>query len=333
MGENSNIEWCHHTFNPWSGCTKVSPACEHCYAEVNYSVKMRGVKWGKRGNRIIASDSMWKQPLAWNRKAEAEGVRKRVFCASLADVFESSTTLPAEAAWDVFQARRRVFGIVRLTPYLDWLFLTKRPENVMSKVPEEWLRDGFPANVWIGTTVENQEWADKRIPHLLKIPAKVRFLSVEPMLGPVDLEKRYINVSGGYCYYPLGGHYADRGETDENGQAMFDGRTWKGNGIDWVICGGESGNKARPMHPDWVRSLRDQCVAAGVPFHFKQWGNWQPLEPLADEFPSCGDTPDGIAKKPVHDWDDYRYSVNVGKHVAGRILEGRTWDDLPVIGG
>jgi protein gp37 len=264
MAQNSNIEWTDHTFNPWSGCTKVSPACEHCYAEVNYSVKMRGVKWGKYGNRIIASDSMWKQPLKWNRQAEAEGVRKRVFCASLADVFEGRSTMPDESVGPINEARIRLFNLIVATPHLDWLLLTKRPENVLLFL--DWLSDigtrsTLPDNVWIGTTVENQEWADKRIPELLKIPAKVRFLSAEPLLGPVDLQQHF-----GIC------HDCD---------ALIDEHRYNGEflsayhyppGIHLVIVGGESGPKARPMDITWAMSIIEQCKVAGVPVFMKQLG-------------------------------------------------------------
>lgn len=337
MAENSKIEWTDHTFNPWSGCTKVSPGCEHCYAEVNYSVKMRGVKWGKYGNRIVASDSMWKQPLKWNRQAEAEGVRKRVFCASLADVFEGPESMPEEAWPAVVEARARLFELIEDTPSLDWLLLTKRPENVVpmyvapeyGSLPEELGyvgRVSLPDNVWIGTTVDNQEYADKRIPELLKIPAKVRFLSVEPLLGPVDLQNHFGICDD--CDVLLYEHRHD-GE--------FVSTYHYAPGIHWVIAGGESGPKARPMHPDWVRSLRDQCIDAGVPFFFKQWGEWA-LH--CDQNSSC-DLDD-----EEHDAGGYRFMNNVdgsprdlyrggvyvervGKKAAGRLLDGRTWDQMP----
>lgn len=327
MAENTNIEWDHATFNPWSGCTKVSPACDICYAEVNYSVKMRGVKWGKYGNRIIASDSMWKQPLAWNRKAIAEGVRKRVFCASLADVFEGPESMPDEAWPAVSDARERLGALIDATPWLDWLLLTKRPQNVLKYGPlgMRWTQDGMPANVWIGTTVENQKYADERIPELLKIPATVRFLSIEPMLGPVDLSQ-FLE-----CQCDVNGHC---------------GLCLEGPRSRWVICGGESGGlKARPMHPDWVRGLRDQCVAASVPFHFKQWGEWLPLNGAGLAFwTSCVNGRDekiGFrdGRELIKRIFDQRSMMpdsprgtqvyRVGKKESGRLLDGREWNELP----
>lgn len=275
MAENSKIEWTHHTFNPWSGCTKVSPACDHCYAEVNYSVKMRGVKWGKYGNRIVASDSMWNQPLIWNRKAEAEGVRKRVFCASLADVFEGSESMPAEAVADLKAARRRLFKLIQKTPNLDWLLLTKRPENIYRLTYEaidtfddpefDYNACGDPngleiapfnelyPNVWLGTTVENQKYADERVSALLKVPATVHFLSVEPMLGYVDLG--LLQTLDCSC---LGGH-------DHDCPAQ--------SSIGWVIIGGESGPGARPFDISWARQIIAQCKAADVPVFVKQLGS------------------------------------------------------------
>lgn len=261
MGKNSKIEWCSHTFNPWRGCTKVSDGCKNCYAETmsKRSPKTLGV-WGDNGTRVIASQSYWKQPLRWNREAHAAGERQRVFCASLADVFEDRPELDAP--------RLRLLALIESTPFLDWLLLTKRPENVMPLIeraqshasvvpnPRAWLlRNPW---VWIGTSVENQKelW---RVDELRKIPSSVRFLSVEPLLedlGKVDL-----------------------------------------TGIHWMIVGGESGAGARPLHPDWARSLRDQCQTAGVPFFMKQGSqaNWPsfkdfssfPEELQVREFPSA----------------------------------------------
>jgi protein gp37 len=172
-----------YTFNPWIGCAKVSPGCANCYAETLMDKRMGRVQWGVNGTRVHTSDSNWKKPYQWNRKAQEEGVRKRIFCASLADVFEDR---PELVPW-----RADLFAMIDATPNLDWLLLTKRPENIKRLWPFGWYEDkGGPftwPNVWIGTSVENQEQADKRIPHLLSIPASVRFLSMEPLLGPVDL--------------------------------------------------------------------------------------------------------------------------------------------------
>lgn len=272
MGENSKIEWCHHTFNPWIGCTKVSDGCANCYAEEMMDHRYGRAQWGPGGTRVRTSDTNWKKPLLWDRAAAAAGERHRVFCASLADVFEDR---PELETW-----RYDLFFLIEKTPHLDWLLLTKRPENVVESINPTML--ALP-NVWIGTSVENQEQADKRIPELLKIPAAVRFLSMEPLLGPVDLSLRWDRLE----FVP---------------------------GIHWVIVGGESGRNARPMHPDWARGLRDQCQAAGVPFLMKQWGEWTPEN----------NTP---TRAERHSWGLYR----VGKHAAGRSLDGRTWDEFPAV--
>lgn len=239
--KNSKIEWTHHTFNTWIGCTRVSPGCVNCYAETMMADRYKKVKWGPQGERKRTSADYWRQPLKWNREAAAAGERRRVFCASLADVFE----VKADQYEDMESWRRELFSLIAMTPHLDWLILTKRPDVALVMVPAKWL-SGWPTNVWIGTSVENQEYADKRIPELLKIPAAVRFLSVEPLLATVDL-RPYLQMQ-----------WLGFGEE----QAM----------VDWVIVGGESGHDARPMHPDWARSVRDQCVDAGVPFFMKQMG-------------------------------------------------------------
>lgn len=282
--KDSKIEWTHHTFNPWIGCTRVSPGCVNCYAETMMDKRYRKVKWGPQGERKRTSADYWKQPLKWNREAAADGERRRVFCASLADVFEDKT----DQRQEMDEWRKNLFDLIYETPSLDWLLLTKRPENVQKMVP--WMFHhpdffGWPANVWIGTSVEDQERADKRIPELLKIPAAVRFLSVEPLLATVDL-RPYLQMQ-----------WLGFGEE----QAM----------VDWVIVGGESGHDARPMHPDWARSVRDQCQEAGVPFLFKQWGEFGPCTPIDDGNPDC-----------LH---------RLGKHRAGRLLDGREWNESPTV--
>ncbi len=247
MGENSAIEWTDHTFNPWIGCTKVSPGCDHCYAE-HLATNRLGVAWGPHAERRRTADSTWRQPLAWNRKAEREGQRARVFCASLADVFDNQ--VPAE--W-----RQDLWDLIARTPHLDWLLLTKRPQNIAQMLPGSW-GTTYPRgweHVWLGTTVENQAEAERRIPQLVRVPAKVRFLSCEPLLGPLDLAKA--------CRFP--------------------GRDFGAQPLDWIIAGGESGPGARPAHPDWFRSLRDQCAEANVPFFFKRWGDYRAARPVYPE--------------------------------------------------
>jgi len=228
MGANSKIEWTTHTFNPWWGCVKVSEACKHCYAEA-WSKRVGEKVWGIGAPRRFFGDAHWKQPLKWNKEAAASGTRPRVFCASMADVFEDRE--------DLVEHRARLFDLIEVTPNLDWLLLTKRPQNVGRL--NRWQND-WPDNVWLGTTIELQARAEELLPHLAEIPAKVRFISAEPLLGPLDL------------------------------------RQWLGSTIDWVITGGESGPKARPASPDWFRQLHSQCMENQVAFHFKQWGDWAP---------------------------------------------------------
>jgi protein gp37 len=280
MAKNSKIEWTHHTFNPWWGCERVSPACKHCYAET-WAHRLGMDLWSKGAPRRPMGEAYWKQPLAWDRHARAAGERARVFCASMADVFEDRDDLDA--------IRARLWALIAATPHLDWLLLTKRPHIVAAKVPwgAQW-----PHNVWLGTTVENQRWAQRRVPSLLQYPARVRSVSCEPLLSRLDLTP----------WLP----------------AQADGHA-----IDWVICGGESGHRARPMNPDWARALRDQCAAYGAAFHFKQWGNWRPSAPEAANVQQVRilQTRGGA---PVR-------MVNVGKKLAGRMLDEREWDGVPAV--
>lgn len=222
MSERSAIEWTDHTFNPWWGCTKVSSGCKNCYAET-LSNRYGHDVWGPRARRRFFGEKHWQEPLRWNKAAEEEGRRARVFCASMADVFEDNASLESE--------RQKLWSLISETPFLDWQLLTKRPENVLRMVP--WTVE-WPHNVWIGTSVENQEAADYRLPLLKQIPALVRFLSCEPLLGPIV----ELNLSG----------------------------------IHWLIAGGESGPNHRPVKADWIRQLRDTCLQANVAFFFKQWG-------------------------------------------------------------
>jgi protein gp37 len=254
MSDNSAIEWTTHTFNPWWGCARVSPGCRFCYAD-DLAKRYGHQLWRRKGERRMLSDANWKKPLKWNRDAERTGVRARVFCASMADVFEDHPQLP--------EPRARLWPLIEATPWLDWQLLTKRPENAAEMVT--WGSSGWPTNVWLGTSVEDQRRANERIPILTGLPAAVRFLSCEPLLSSVDLSqylpREFERQQGGYWSY---GPDCD---------VWGNGKTWtRGPAIGWVIVGGESGSKARPMDAEWARSLRDQCVAARVPFLFKQWG-------------------------------------------------------------
>jgi protein gp37 len=288
MGENTKIEWATHTFNPWRGCTKVSDGCKFCYAETfsRRNPAMLG-EWGMNGTRVIASESMWRQPIKWNRDAEDLDFRPRVFCASLADVFELRR--------DLESPRMRLLRLVVDTPNLDWLFLTKRPQNYCEAMRLGY-QDGLPPNLWLGTSIENQA-AMVRLNHLRRIPAHILFVSAEPLLGLIGV------VQCGDC----GAHYG------VDGRCLCADK----NSIGWWIAGGESGPKARPCHPDWARSLRDQCQSAGIDFFWKQWGETV-----------RGD------QMPPDEWEaierpDENQLYRLPKKRAGRFLDGRTWSEVP----
>lgn len=226
----STIEWCHFSFNPWIGCQEVSAACDNCYARV-MNARWGWVEgWGPHGERRRTSEANWKAPLRWSRLAASAGERRRVFCASLADVFDNQVP----AAW-----RLELWALINQTPALDWLLLTKRPENVAKMLPHPW-RGGWP-NVWLGFTAEDQEHLDRGVRAMMGVPAAVRFASYEPALGPIT---RMIS---------------DR--------------------LDWVICGGESGAGARheAEFSGWARDCRDLCRGTGVRFFLKQMVGKRPI--------------------------------------------------------
>lgn len=253
------------TFNPWIGCQKLSPGCMNCYALDLMETRYQRVKWGPTGERKRTSDTYWKQPIRWNKQAEANGVRTKVFCASLADVFEDR---PEVIPW-----RNDLFALIEQTPSLDWLLLTKRPQHVFDFMPGHWLA-GLPANVWLGTSVENQEQADKRIPDLMAIPAKVKFLSMEPLLGPVHLH------NGCHSFLSCVNHSGE-----ENCCESYDVYGNHFHGIDWVIVGGESGSQARPMQIEWAQDIRRQCSKANIPFFMKQIGGYPDKRHDLEQFP------------------------------------------------
>lgn len=335
MGDTTKIEWSSHTFNPWRGCTKVSPGCVHCYAEAGskQNPSVLGI-WGDHGVRQVAVESYWDKPRKWNNKAKAAGIssahqdptpgiRPRVFCASLADVFEDfhgrvrraggGTLGVCEYCHRWFRdplidddlgaacphcetnsvelltlddVRRRLFDVIYQTPHLDWLLLTKRPQNIKGMIEaaldtkndsEPHILDLEPfeklyPNVWLGTSVEDQKRADERIPELLKVPAALRFLSMEPLLGPVDLTEYY------FWRCPVCG----KSGTHEWSQCAEHGDMIFGSGIGWSIAGGESGHNARRCDIQWIRDIRDQCQSADVPVFVKQLGS-QPYSELEVE--------------------------------------------------
>lgn len=351
MAENTNIEWCDATFNGWIGCTRISPACDSCYAAVSTPARAMGIKWGFGEPRHRTSESTWKQPEKWERQHQAfqaeHGRRRRVFCSSLADVFDKE--VPPE--W-----RLDLLNLISRTPSLDWLLLTKRVGNVRAMLSEAqrlaWARSDFelagwlgswllgspPRNVWLGATVVNQDEADRDVGKLLCTPARVHFLSIEPMLGPVVLPEVFMR--------PLMLDGQPRQFPDDAGM------------VNWVIVGGESGPHARPMHPDWARRLRDQCAAAGVAFMFKQWGEWLPGENAMHEIGhevahhqdgKWGATSTKVSEKNYLVWtadgSEHRgaassrpagsaikaWAERVGKAAAGRTLDGRIHNEFPEV--
>lgn len=293
MAENTKIEWADHTLNWWTGCEHVSPACDHCYAEA----------WAARAGRMFSErratkEATRRQALKWEANAAGfaleHGRRQRVFVNSLADVFDNKVP----QAW-----RDSLFVMIRATPSIDYLLLTKRIGNAKRMLPADW-GDGHP-NVWLMATVADQSEASRDITKLLAIPARVHGLSIEPMLGPIDLRGLFHccpthDFDGGFCVQDCG--------------------DWRR--IDWVIAGGESGSKARPSHPDWFRSLRDQCTNAGVPFFFKQWGAWLPIDQPEARGYQCDD-------RSCHEWGKGLASIRLHKAAAGRLLDGREHNEFP----
>ena len=261
MAEDSAIEWCDHTFNPWWGCVKTSEGCKNCYAEAR---QWGGDWWGKEKPRRFFGEKHWNQPIKWNKKAGKLGIRYKVFCGSYCDVFEEREGLE--------KYRARLLSLIERTTNLDWLLLTKRPENINRTF---WfIASGSPNNLWLGVSVENQKQADIRIPHLLKIPAKVRFLSCEPLLEKILLdngETSWITCDGKNKSGLKWDHICCESE-------YVAGKCF--HGVDWVIVGGESGQNARPMHPEWARSIRNQCQEAGVSFFMKQMNK---IDPIPDD--------------------------------------------------
>lgn len=374
MSENTKIEWTDHSFNPWEGCQKVGPGCDNCYAETRNARFAGGeaINWGPDAPRRRTAPSTWAKPKAWNAAHEKffaeHGRRQRVFCASLADVFDNAV----DPQW-----RADLFALIAQTPNLDWLLLTKRIGNVHKLLDEailhiesrpDWKSEGPhkleaarnlmanwvqlkkpPHNVWLGATIVNQEEADRDIPKLLAVPARVRFLSMEPLLGPVNLS--VIEINGDSEIYPLSGTTDCVNDEGESAPDLPP--------LDWVIVGGESGPGARPMHPEWASSLRDQCQAAGTPFFFKQWGEWhtaafsittnQPLFRVFESFEQwvnkaatwvhggiCLDRhgrelKNGADMAEARDKGRFPVTVmhRVGKKAAGRALDRRVWGGFP----
>ena len=305
--EGSKIEWTDHTFNPWWGCMKVSPGCKNCYAEkLDNRYNHDDPHWGPDSDRKPMSDKYWLQPLKWNKDAAAAGVNAKVFTASMADVFEDH---PQVIEW-----RLRLFDIIEKTPHLTWLILTKRPENINRLIPESWKELGWPSNVWMGTSVENQQYID-RVRLLADTGAKIKFLSCEPLLGPIDLTEYYFKNRHGL--YPFS--YI----SEKNRTKLLDL-------VNWVIVGGESGPGARPMHPDWAQSLQMQCKTAKVSFFFKQWGEYLP-KCQAEYQPEIG-----FFHDTLHPFDSpnnpekTNWYYKPGKKDSGSLLYGKEYKEFPL---
>ncbi len=325
MSDRTGIEWTDATWNPVTGCTKVSPGCDNCYAET-FSERFRGTPghYFEGGFDIQLRPDKLDQPLRWKKP-------RRIFVNSMSDLFHKDVPNGYIA---------EVFAVMALAPQHTFQILTKRhgrmrsllsagyfqtavAEQMLAMTDEERLPDvgdPFPLpNVWLGVSTEDQKWADIRIPALLETPAAVRFISAEPLLGPIDLAK--VGAPPFWCL----GHGRPSAECPNDLHLPR-------RGIDWVIVGGESGHNARPMHPAWATSLRDQCATAEVPFLFKQWGEWMPIGP--DEVTGRDtvnlDAANGNGTYYAHRCRPGVHQMSkVGKRAAGRELDGRSWDGYP----
>lgn len=315
MGTNSKIEWTDHTWNPWRGCAKVSPACDNCYMFRDM------IRFGQNPNRLtLAKANSYYLP-AREFKAGRWKPGDKVFVCSRSDFFHPDADEWRGGAWD----------IIRDHPDLIFQILTKRTDRILDCLPDGW-GDGWP-NVWMGATVENQQMLYDRGAELLRVPAMVRYLSIEPMLGKINFRwEPLAHWAAGESYRA----YFERKGSVQEYESLA--------GIDWVIVGGETGPGARPMHPDWVRSVRDQCQGAGIPFFFKQWGEWAPEMETVDRmrlYMRMEDdgvlggnrtrficvTPEGELKYTYSERDEFM--TRVGKKYSGCLLDGREWKEMP----
>ncbi len=309
----TKIEWVDYSWNPTSGCTPVSEGCQNCYAR-RMANRLRG-RFGYPEDepfRVTLHSAKLKEPLRWKKP-------RRVFVCSMGDLFHPDVP---------FEFIVAVFRVMTKCAQHTFMILTKRPNRVkafyvQSSVSAPWAQK-VCENIWVGVTAENQQAADERIPILLQIPAAVRFVSCEPLLGPVDLELYLPYTSSRY-----------KEDWHRNGYHVL--RLSKGinqGTLDWVICGGETGPGARPMHPDWVRSLRDQAVDADVPFFFKSWGEYIPSYEAGEhsnERCQYNRTIGECWVKSSYSFHDGQVMVKVGKKAAGRLLDGREWDEVPEV--
>jgi protein gp37 len=301
MPDQTKIEWTDFTVNFWEGCQKVGPGCDHCYAEARDVRFTGGSHWGPGAPRRKVKGGIAKlrriQDTAMKFHNE-NGYWPRVFCSSLSDVFDNAV----DEAW-----RTEAFAEIESATNCRFQLLTKRVGNVEKMVPFGWgTRDPWPKHVGLMITVVDQKEADRDIPKLLDLKARLSIpwigLSIEPMLGPIKLDRMdYPPVDWINCLT------GDHNDCDSGIERL--------STIDWVICGGESGHMARPTNPQWFRDVRDQCEASGTPFLFKQWGEWVSVSEV-----------EGPGRH--HKFDDGRTVRRVGKAKAGRLLDGRTWDGV-----
>ena len=314
MSSDTPIEWADDSTSAWWGCTHVSPGCAHCYAETMAARFKRG-SWGAHGERALRVDACLADLARFARRGIREGRPRRVFLGSMCDVFDQHPDLvePRKRLWDGLHALREGAHV---------LVLTKRAAEMAT-----WAREhGWPAACWAGVSVEDQRRADERIPYLLTVPAAVRFVSAEPLLSGLDLAQW------------LRPHRCGCSSMWLDGCGIHSPQCREGQrDIAQVIVGGESGPGARPMNPTWARSLRDQCESAGTAYFFKQWGEWAPLEwscgiDAERGRVSTGDGyPDGYKWVAYHRFEDGREMARIGKREAGRLLDGRTWDEMPEV--
>lgn len=315
MAETTGISWCDRTWSPWFGCTKVSIACDGCYAENLMDLRYGKVTWGPHGERVRSSAGYWRNPRKWDREAAAAGRRFTVF-PSLCDPFDNRADPAIRAEW---------FALMRETPHLVWLLLTKRPQNIVAMCEAA---GGLPENAALGATCENQEIANRNVRHLLDAARDLyplfTFVSAEPLLGPIDFTK---------IIYGTAGHYTI--VRDALRPSVIER-------IDWVITGGETDqgkHRARPTATTWLRQIRDACTAAGVPYHHKQNGEWQGGITARDGEP--GQFALHWAEAPGR-WSYLDYGprqfamfgadarmTRVGKKAAGRLLDGVEHNGFP----
>ncbi|TGE35910.1 phage Gp37/Gp68 family protein [Desulfosporosinus fructosivorans] len=336
----TKIDWADAVWNPTTGCSKVSAGCANCYAEREWkrlSANPMTAYFGRKFNDVACHPERLDQPLRWKKP-------RRIFVNSMSDLFHED--VPDEFIDEVFavmsDAGQHTFIILTKRPDRMKRYLS--PDNPRYTASKVFRLTKEPSgkfdcdlhwpliNVWLGVSVENQEAADERIPLLLQTPAEVRFISAEPLLSEINISR--------YLKWPICKHWGQDGNPRDYGKYHWEKQALVGEGwtgLDLVITGGESGPKARPMHPDWVRSLRDQCQTAGTKFFFKQWGEWikLPFKALGGSGAiGCWSPGRSFSSGEACNESVYPGTINmkrVGKKVAGRLIDGRTWDELPEV--